>query len=184
MAIDITKIAPDSTGKFSPALHKFLVRSPRFVRAYQKLDDWNGKTEHGDWRITNIIIASDPRGLDDGFISGVPLRQIVCEGKKEVFAYPLHWLRDVTEAFWADYLSMGRCAWDKRHIMGMQSDDHRISAISKEHHVCNWCGQHMLVQAKRELTWKKSRSLVMISAGCSPATANFPYGSMGEEVRP
>jgi len=47
---------------------------------------------------------------------------------------------DITEEFWKDYISKGRCIFDVSHSTHWEGDEQRFTIIDDDTKECQWCG--------------------------------------------
>lgn len=101
---------------------------------------------------------------DDGWIIGRWMPRILTTGRKaERWAFgPSHFpmgFVDVTDAFMARYLEVGKCAIDPWH--GMYWDTARYSTDG-DTRICNWCGRvehrHETPRTVIDVTWKPAQA--------------------------
>ena len=179
--IDLNKIKPEASGKYSPLLYKWLTHKRRKPWNYKNVFqchnriDGNGYYDH--WRAAEFIIGHGDF-CEDGKIVGIggrSIRDIIC-GQRGVLTQGFHygpglWLRDVTEEFWATYERIGRCTWDHIHGLHMIGDENRWHYITGgRKRECNWCGH---IQEKIEGKWVDYKS-------SKQSDILHPMGSMGE----
>lgn len=148
--LNIDAIHPRNGAKFSPNLHEFLScrrerLAVRYARVYIDKDGvlWLGY-------------------LDEGYLIGARLMQILCNGRKtETFAFGnLGRLIEVPE-FWQRYMEVGRCAIDTQHQMFFVGDDTRWS-VAGDVRKCLWCGN---ATQRRERYTRRTSHERWVSAG-------------------
>lgn len=184
--MNIENIKPDSSGKYSPLLYKWLV-SKRFINArsvFQSGSFVDRSVFSEQWRPREIIIGTNYK---DGFVGGRNLGDIICgeRGVKSVgYAYSVIGfnLRDITDEFWSAYERDGRCAWDHSHSIPMVGDESRwidIGGVNRRE--CQWCGKvfeahkkiDQSIEFKERVIWNEYKHI-------RKSSLLYPMGSMGE----
>ena len=185
--INVEKFKPDSTGKYSPLLYKWL-KSKRFSYARQvfqtgSMIDRNVRSDQ--WRPREILIGD----LHDGYISGRNLGDIICGThgvKSHGFAYTANGFNaiEITNEFWATYERIGRCVWDHSHTLHMIGDENRWHYIGGgRQRECQWCGRvfEKTVKLKTVIEFKEVENWNEYQHS-KKSSLLVPMGSMGEDV--
>lgn len=185
--IDLATIQPIDNGKYSPYFHQWLQRNKnhphRFSHVFEMHNRIDGNAFNPHWSTSCIIIGHgefNPDGSIEG-IGGCRLSEIL-HGKKT----PQSWwftkafgLRDITEQFWETYQRIGRCAWDHDHGRHMIGDQHRFEKTGENTETCTWCGREFELTTRVVIDRREYTSRIDARSSV-PATAIWPYGSMGE----
>ena len=95
----------------------------------------------------------------DGWMSGVQLNAVLCNGAKEKTwaLQPNHHsvISGVDESFWTRYIRDGRCAIDQDHARFFIGDETRWKVTGGVRE-CLWCGHHVQVKLDWTETVHKS----------------------------
>ncbi len=59
---------------------------------------------------------------------------------------------DITEWFWSEYVIVGRCIFDREHVIWWQGAASRFTQINKNSRKCNWCNQHQKKSIVKDVT--------------------------------
>ncbi len=163
--MNIDQFKPDDTGKFSPLLYRYLKRNEKFgqFQVWQRPIN-EAKDEFSEYWAPNHLIVG--HGSDSCAI-GRSLGSIIrgergVNGQSFAYAIGMFGLRNITKEFWEKYASIGRCAWDAQHRMGMVGDGERFTFTDNGLTMtCNWCGKiycgtkRVRVERHRFIEWKE-----------------------------
>lgn len=137
--IDLNKIKPNETGKYSENLYYFLMKNKNCDKVYYCLD----KDEQFDINKINLQrVKIGYLDKNDGeLFFGKSLFNIVIEKNKEIYCIDLCYYNiiDITYEFWNKYIEIGRCIYGCDRWI--QNDENKYTYISDTHRKCNWCGK-------------------------------------------
>lgn len=89
---------------------------------------------------SNIYIGI--HDLDEGWLSGARLSEILCNGNKsDEFAHPPKHNFQVIPDWWKGYISNGKCHIDPEHALYADGERWQISDDGKTRK-CVWCNNH------------------------------------------
>lgn len=138
----VTPASRSSEEKLSYNLSRWLKRNGGlFVRAFYAPEPgalaWDPAKTHPP-----MIYLGFP---DDGWLHGARLSSILTMGTKaDSWAYPPGEfdlpLVEITEAFWAAYIELGKCALDPEHSLYWPSDRF-VESLDGGTRVCRWCAR-------------------------------------------
>lgn len=142
--LDLEAIAPTKSEAYSPNLYRWLVG----------LERQGGNVSHqhvyrvrGGTRLslmfgagTLFIGSSDPTYPADRDLFGARLIDVLCIGVKAGrYCYPgALGALDCVDAFWSEYLRVGRCAIDPGHLEHFAGPPRYVEAGNER--TCKWCG--------------------------------------------
>ena len=136
-------VRPEYKPSYSPSLF-------RWMRKTQK----ESPSLFKDLRVFRTVNADhSPHALfigvswDDSLsFCGSRMSGVLCHGGRETRGVHTHLtigknLIDVADDFWEEYLRVGRCAIDPRHMTHFASDSPRYEFPDDNTRVCLWCGE-------------------------------------------
>ncbi len=151
--------------RYSLNLYRFLRKKPHYHQVF--LHCGIAGQEH--WDPERTLVPAIFVGLGDApFILGARLSEIICKGGSTQTA--AHALFDhcveITDAFWARYIEIGKCAIDPEHTLYADSDRY---AEVEETRRCRWCGriEHVQeeLQMQRRRVWVPMQKVCVVGAG-------------------
>ena len=157
--MDLNSIKPKNlkiSDKYSANLYKYLKKNPN-ARIYMSkrclIKDIPIEYGEGSLNTYNTFVGQ----IYDDFLSGNKLMEILQKNTNNHWAFMLSQLdlEDITEQFFCDYKSIGRCLWDKNHHRSMRYDDNRFTYINEDSRICNWCGQSHTKRIETETSVKE-----------------------------
>lgn len=80
--------------------------------------------------------------LDDGWLHGARLSEIICQGaKSKEWAFPPKKQFVVIPDWWEKYISAGKCCIDPEHKLYIDKERWLVAEDSLSRR-CEWCGKH------------------------------------------
>lgn len=146
--MNINNIRPKQSkisDKYSWNLFKYLQKYG--IKNHRILFDSN---DSGGFHPMNIYVMNGTIGRSLHSIMGDARKFRCC-----LSLYPLDTYEDITEAFWKQYLLLGRCMFDERHAGWWTGGDSRFTVINKNAKRCNWCGKHLRRTITKHVTVKR-----------------------------
>ena len=128
--------------RFSQNLYRWLRRHPHYTQVFFRRGNASSlgapDTAYDPERTqaSQIYVGL----VDDGDLLGSRLSEILVDGAKtQTWCYPGFPCDEITEAFWAGYKAIGKCAIDPEHRLYADKERYRGDDTAR---VCCWCGRH------------------------------------------